>query len=453
MNFKLTLGAISIATALALSGCGSSSSNSKTPTAQTTKGITEVQKKSALTAYANYAITTYTAALKDAKSMKTAIVTFTANPTEGTLKDAKKAWLQARETYGVTEILRLSNGPIDAEEGFAATFGAPEGQLNAWPLNESMIDYTILADGSTKTNGNIIDGTGSFASFTAPDGKMTNLGENGDQKIDITSITTAMLKEFTQKDGDANVATGYHAIEFLLWGQDQDYGSMIADNITHGATTAGERPLSDYTTDANKERRKTYLVATADLIIEDLKLMTDAWDKSTGTYTKAFLGEGSNKIATADALSNIFKGMGTFLKSELAQERMSVAVLNPSEEDEHSCFSDNTHRDIALNYQGFRDVLTTAFLPSMSTAGKSTINAGIKKVDAGVKKIDDLAKDTMHFDYQIVAANGKSQNIVDTKNDMRDLGDLMVTVAKEYGVNISKDDVRDPEESADANQG
>ena len=455
MNIKLTLGAISIVAALALSGCGSSSSSTSgtTPISEI-KDSTEIAtvKKAALTAYADYAINSYAAALSDAEKLKTALTAFTSSPTDSTMTAAKDAWVQSRETYGVTEILRLSEGPIDAEEGFAATFGAPEGQLNAWPLNESLIDSVTLADG-TKTSGNIIDNaTSPLATFTGQDASTVALGENGDQSVDISTINIAMLKDFTAKDGDANVATGYHAIEFLLWGQDQDYSSMVADNITHGATTAGQRPVTDYTTDAGAERRKAYLLATADLIIEDLKLMTAAWDKSTGTYRKAFIGEGAKKIAADTALTNVFKGMGVFLKSELAQERISVAALNPSEEDEHSCFSDNTHRDIALNYKGFHDVLNDVFVPNLTSTTKTKIADGIAKVDAGVKQIDDLAKSKMHFDYQIADAT-QSAKVVATKNYMRDLADLMVVVAKEYGITITKDDVTDGEESADSEQG
>ena len=447
MNIKLTLGAISIATALALTGCGSSSSI--TPISEI-KDATEVAKvkKAALTAYADYAIDSYAAALVDAKKLKTALTAFTSSPTDATMTAAKDAWLQSRETYGVTEILRLSDGPIDAEEGFAATFGAPEGQLNAWPLNESLIDYVTAKDG-TKTTGNIIDNSAAspLASFTSPSNETVALGGT----VDISTINLAMLKDFTAKDGDANVATGYHAIEFLLWGQDQDYNNMVEDTITNGATTAGERPITDYTEDAGKERRKTYLLATADLIIEDLELMTAAWDKSTGTYRKAFIGEGANAIDADTALTNVFKGMGVFLKSELAQERISVAALNPSEEDEHSCFSDNTHRDVVTNYKGFHDVLNDVFVPNLTAAAKTEIAAGITKVDAGVKRIDDLAKSTMHFDYQI-ADDTEYLKVVKTKNDMRKLADLMVLVAKEYGITITTDDVTDSEESADADQ-
>ena len=437
MTFKHTLITLSITASLALSGCGGGGGDT-TPAATFTqvKDLPAAEKeakiKAALNAYADYAIAKYTAAKADADALKSAIDAFTANPDATTLQAAKDAWLASRESYGITEILRLSNGPIDAESGFAATFGAPEGQLNAWPLDENMIDYTKDSTGAT-TSGNIIDSTGSFT----PTG-------TGSTAVDITTITKDVIAGLNENGGDANVATGYHAVEFLLWGQDQDYASFVADNITHGQLVAGERPFTDYTTDINKDRRIAYLKASAALIVDDLQSMIDAW--TTGGYKTALIGEGSNAIAQNDALKDIFAGMGVFLKSELANERIAVAALTPSEEDEHSCFSDNTHRDIDLNYIGFKNILDI-FELDLSSEQKTEITSLETSIDAKVKSIDDTAKSDYHFDYQIVAVNGKLQNIVDTKNEMRDLGDEMITIAAEYGISLSEGDVTDPDET------
>ena len=156
----------------------------------------------------------------------------------------KNAWLTARESYGVTEIHRLSNGPIDAEEGWVAeAYGALEGQLNAWPLDENMIDYTVDENGR-RTTGNIIDTAGSF-----------NPGGEDAQAVDVSSITPEALAALNENGGEANVATGYHAIEFLLWGQDQDYANFSEDSISNGPLTPGQRPLADFTSASGADRR------------------------------------------------------------------------------------------------------------------------------------------------------------------------------------------------------
>ncbi len=455
------LGSIALTTILALGTVGCGSSSSSTPTE---KGITTSQKRAALTTYADIALANYTQAYDDAVALDTAVSKFTTTPTEVTLLSAKTAWITARESYGTTEAYRLSNGPIDSEdEGFMQTWDAPEGQLNAWPLNESMIDYTQVQASASVTGGNIIDGSGNFSGFTHPNGAdEIKLGEDGTGSIDITTINVALLEKFTEVDGDANIATGYHAVEFLLWGQDQDYNNPVNDTITNGADVAGQRPVSDYLAgnDAsgsdNHERRIAFIKAASKLIVDDLAKMKSAWSDTAGSYRKAILGGGTNAITEDIAIKQILIGIGTFIKSELANERMAVSVQDPSEEDEHSCFSDNTHRDVVLNYQGFKNVLKGEYLGKSkgtslyslaSSANKAKIDALLSALDTKVATIDKAAKDGTHFDTQIKVGNANKQNIIDTYRQMRDLGNAMVGIAKDYGIALTTDDVTDPEES------
>lgn len=437
MNSRLILASISIVTVLALNGCNGSSSPEATPiftkVSDQTKEKRDNTIETALTSYADLAIKGYSDALRDAKLLEIAIKAFTANPTEDTLTKAKNAWLVSRESYGPTEIFRLSNGPIDAEKGFSSTFGAPEGQLNAWPLDENMIDYTSDSNGKIAGAKNIIN---TPTKFTPPG--------DGAKEVNTTTITPAVLSALNENGGDANVATGYHAIEFLLWGQDQDYVSFVADNITPGALIAGKRPLTDYTTDENAQRRKDYLNATSTLLVSNLQSVLNAW--TTGGYKDALIGKGTHAIAHNTALKDIFAGMGLFIKSELANERIAVALNLPSEEDEHSCFSDNTHRDIALNYQGFKNALAV-FSPNLSTTLNSSLNTQISLIDNGVKTINDTAKTTRHFDYQIQPNSEDYTNIKNTKNNMRNLGDDIVTVALEYGISLTTTSVTDQGET------
>ena len=160
----------------------------------------------ALSTYATIASVNYADALKDAKALQAALTDFSNKPTKATLQAAKDAWLVSRESYGTTEIFRLSNGPIDAEEGWVAeTYGAVEGELNSWPLDENMIDYTTDAN-NKRTSGNIIDTKGLFT----PGGEDVTA-------VDVSEITPDAISALTTNGGDANVAAGYHAIEFMLW--------------------------------------------------------------------------------------------------------------------------------------------------------------------------------------------------------------------------------------------
>ena len=446
---KKVLVSLSVVTAIAL--CANAASNTEHVNSQKS---TLAKVNPILDAYANIALANYGDTLKDAKSLKTAIDTFAKDPSEENLENTKKAWLKARESYGQTEAFRLSNGPIDAEDGWIAeTYGSLEGQINAWPLDENMIDYTIDAKGE-KTSGNIIDTEGSF-----------NPGGEESTAVDVTNITVDAIASLNENGGDANVASGYHAIEFLLWGQDQDYSNFLKDAITNGALQAGNRPLSDFTSDKNAKRRLAYLQVASEKIINDLELVSSAWEKNVdgtkGLYQAALKnqlkGENASKnIDSKEALKQIIAGLGVFIKSELANERIAVAVLTPSEEDEHSCFSDNTHRDIANNYLGFKNILTATYdgkkygkslLDALDKETKTRIEKQMASIEAKIKSINEVTNTKEHFDYQIRDESPQSKVIVKLKNELRKLGDEMVNVAAANKIKLSTDDVTDPEET------
>lgn len=425
--------------------------------AGTTAIAASVKPVEFLNTYSQIAEEGYALALKDAKALQQAIDAFAKSPNADTLQAAKDAWITSRESYGQTEIFRLSAGPIDAEEGWISdAYGNLESQINAWPLDENLIDYTTDANGK-KTTGNIIDSKGEFTP-----------GGEDPKPVNVDKIDKEVITSLNENGGEANVASGYHAIEFLLWGQDQDYNNFIEDKITHGEMVAGQRPLTDFTTDKLAKRRLDYLVAAAEKLVDDLTTVHGAFSPQVkgdeGLFRAALLGklngkEAQKNIPTEQSLKNIFAGMGMFIKSELANERIAVAVLTPSEEDEHSCFSDNTHRDIAQNFQGFKDVLMGEFhgkkvgpapYDALSDAQRLDVDALIIDIEKRIAAIDELAKTKMHFDYQIHPENEDSvNNIVALKNDLRKLGDKMVDVASAFKVSLNTDDVTDPEENHD----
>ncbi|MCT7569117.1 imelysin family protein [Aliarcobacter butzleri] len=444
---KKVLLSVSVVASLALASYAATNNNE-------VKKVEVAKQASILEAYANIALDNYTNALKDAKNLKVAIDKFAKAPTQENFDAAKKAWLNSRESYGSTEIFRLSNGPIDAEEGWIAdAYGSLEGQINAWPLDENMIDYTVDAEGKL-TSGNIIDTVGKF-----------NPGGEDSKEVDVTKITVDALTDLNENGGEANVSTGYHAIEFLLWGQDQDYANFMDDNVTKGPMTAGQRPLTDFTTDKNSQRRLAYLKASSEKLVKDLETVASAWKKEVkgnqGLYQAALLSKlkGKDKdknIDQKEALKQIIAGMGVFIKSELANERIAVAVLTPSEEDEHSCFSDNTHRDLVKNYEGFKNVLTATYngkkygkslFDAVDKETKERIEKLMSSIEEKIESVDIIAKTEAHFDYQIRPDHEQSKVLIKLKNELRKLGDEMVNVASANGISLSTDDVTDPEET------
>lgn len=244
-----------------------------------------------------------------AVELQKAIQEFVTKPSAETQQAAKKAWLSARENYGQSEAYRFYSGPIDDAKG-------PEGQLNAWPLDEAYIDYV-----KSKPNAGLIN----------------------NRKVVISKKNLTRLNE---RGGEENISAGWHAIEFMLWGQD-----FKADG-------AGERSFEDFVDGKtpNADRRRQYLSVVTEVLMDDLGILVAAWAPGKRNYRQRF------EKGNMESVRKIIVGLGSLSRGELAGERMEVALNSQDQEDEHSCFSDNTHRDIVNNALGMENVWLGRYL-------------------------------------------------------------------------------------------
>lgn len=370
---KLNQLATVVAAATLISACGSDSSSSGTDTS-----IIDVDKVSqVLATNADIAYAAYSDSVTTAELLQTALKTFREDPTETNFVAAKQAWLVSREPYGQTEVYRFRNSPIDSTD-YSSEDG-PEGDINAWPLGEALIDYvqTNNSDFGTDqvgvTANAVVDGDGELAINDGGAIDATYADNNpSDNIIGNTSIdiTADLLANTATADDEHDVIAGYHAIEFLLWGQDLNVSAAATDGTdrglavkAEGATNyaeGGDRPLSDlaegysdadpYDSSNLSERRHKFMEVAVEKLIDDLTTVRDGWEDGA-SYRTSF-----TTISTEDdakqKLAEILTGMGTLSEGELAGERMQIAFSANSQEDEHSCFSDNTHRDIWLNAEG-----------------------------------------------------------------------------------------------------
>jgi putative iron-regulated protein len=276
--------------------------------------------------YADVAHAKFEDALTTAQALDKAVDALIANPSDETLKAARAAWIAARVPYQQTEVYRFGNPIVDDWEG----------KVNAWPLDEGLIDYVDAAYGTESDENSL---------YTANIIANPKIKING-KTLDTTKITPKVLRSLHEAgEIEANVATGYHAIEFLLWGQD-----------LHGTGPgAGERAYTDYDkancTHGNCDRRAQYLKTATDLLVSDLKDMVKAW---------APAGKASKHVEAnaKKGLTAILTGMGSLSYGELAGERMKLGLLLHDPEEEHDCFSDNTYASHLNDAIGIRAAYT-----------------------------------------------------------------------------------------------
>lgn len=409
-----------LAIAVSLAGCGEGKDKAAAPAAPTpvaapapvtapapatpaapaaASQANDAAAKAVVANYANMVFAVFSDAEASAKTLRTAVDTFLANPNDTTLKAARAAWVAARVPYMQSEVFRFGNTLIDDWEG----------QVNAWPLDEGLIDYVA------KDYQHALGNPGATANIIA-----NNEIQVGEDKVDVKEITPEKLASLNELGGsEANVATGYHAIEFLLWGQD-----------LHGnGPGAGERPASDYVegaggTGGHNDRRRAYLKAVTDLLVSDLEQMVANWKPAVADNYRATLEGESGE----NGLRKMLFGMGSLSLGELAGERMKVALEANSGEDEHDCFSDNTHNSHFYNAKGIRNVYlgeytrtdgTTISGPSLSSlvakadpATDATLRADLDATQARMQVLVDRANKGEHFDQLIAAGNTEGNQIV-----------------------------------------
>lgn len=256
--------------------------------------------------YAGIAHDLYARAESVARKHLAAIEAFVKAPTAEGLASARNAWIAARKVYGLTEALRFYGGPIDHPRTGPETF------LNAWPLDEAYIDG--------------VEGR--------PDAGIINDPERFPQ------ISAGLLMAVNERGGEANVCLGWHAVEFLLWGQDKSL------------ETCGQRPHTDFVDGKakNADRRREFLVTVARQIVEHLAALRKTWAEP-GDYRREFLG-----TPTPEATRRILTGLVVLSGFEMAGERLAVAFETRDQEQEHSCFSDTTHNDFEANQLGIMTV-------------------------------------------------------------------------------------------------
>jgi putative iron-regulated protein len=287
-------------------------------------------KRSVVLQYAALAQATYEDALAGARTLAGSIDAFVEAPSADTLTRARQAWIDARVPYTQTEAFRFYDGPIDDVEGL----------INSWPIDENLIDY--------------VDGEPNAGIINRPDR--------------FPTITKALIVSLNEKGGEKNITAGFHGMEFLLWGQDlNDDGP-------------GQRSHLDYVDghQVNASRRRQYLRAAAWLLVENLQTVVEEWAPDrAANYRARFLA-----MPTDEALTCILKGAGILSGAELAGERLTVPYETKEQEDEHSCFSDNTHRDLVFDVLGIENVFLGRYVrPSGERVEGKSLRDLLARVD------------------------------------------------------------------------
>ena len=350
--------------------------------------------------YADIALAGYEDSLTLAVALGKAVDALVAQPSPTTLAAARAAWIAARVPYQQTEAFRFGNPAVDEWEG----------KVNAWPLDEGLIDYVDPLLGGNDENPYAVVNVIANPQITV-----------AGRTLDAAQITPELIQSLHEIDGiEANVATGYHAIEFLLWGQD----------LNGTGPGAGVRPATDFDpancTGGHCDRRIQYLQAATLLLISDLEDAVTMWSE----------GGRARADVTADPQQGLvmaFTGIGSLSYGEQAGQRMKLGLMLHDPEEEHDCFSDNTFNSHFYDGLGMHNVYSGRYVridgsvvegPSLQdvVAGKDPALAAALLADmdattialAGIKA---AAEAGTAYDQMLAPGNAAGEALVQTAID------------------------------------
>ena len=351
--------------------------------------------------------------------LQTAVDRFLAKPTEETLTAAREAWKASRPWYQRTEVFRFGNPVVDAWEG----------RVNAWPLDEGLIDYV-----DRDLYGETSDENALFRANIIANQKI----RVGKDMIDASVITPDLLRSLLGVGGvEANVAIGFHAVEFLLWGQD----------LNGTGPGAGRRPATDFDlaacTNGNCDRRRAYLKSATDLLAADLAEMAASW-KPGGEAR-----EDLKKAGPSEGVSRIVTGIGSLSYGEVAGERMKLGLMLKDPEEEQDCFSDNTHNGPYFDQVGILAVFSGRyeardgtiiegaslkdFLAATDPAAAATVADDMNRTLAALAKIRETGESgAMAYDQMIAEGNAEGNALIQAGIDalVRQTRSLEAAVSK-----------------------
>lgn len=358
-----------------------------------TDPLQSVDQLSMKRSYVAHAFTSYQSAHRELQLLRRAVRALLDKPSAKTLAAARRSWREARPSYLHTEIFRYFDGPIDAP-ALAGSDAGPEPRINAWPLNEAVIDYV---DGNLQA--------GLIQDLSAP-------------------ITEQSIRERNQVSDEADVTAGWHAIEFLLWGQDRS---------TRGP---GDRPFNDFVPGSpTTDRRRTYLFVLLEMLDADLQSQVSAWDpQRPDGYAARFL-----QLDGYEALGRMLTGAATYASTELSSERLSVALDSNSQEDEHSCFSDTSTEDLRAGVDGLRKLFSPEGGNLLGVLSKTGAQPAIELKQALDRARAAVAKMAVPFDRVLnsKADSRERQHAEQAVLSLQKLAQQIAVAGRSAGVLIS----------------
>ena len=254
--------------------------------------------------------------------LQSSIVMLTGQATNENLSLSKKTWLDAHSAYELTTLHRYFAMQLLEEQNSLALMQI-QYQINHWPIIPGYIDYV---------NG-------------YPDsGIVHDINVN----LDVSS-----LREQHGTFDVSEVTLGFHVIEFLLWGDDNDAVPRPADEFDAVLELTPKETESGYSLEQlSNNRRRVFLSIATDTLVKDFQALQSLWLSEEPSIRR-----GIESKSVTEIILILADSMSAMLTEELLLRSLYPMLNGNFAESIQSPYSRSTQNAVSSQLSGLERLL------------------------------------------------------------------------------------------------
>ena len=251
------------------------------------------------------------------------VESFLQQPSAEQLGALRESWLAAHNSYEATVLHRFFADQILDEPQALALFEL-QYQLDHWPILPGYIDYV----GDYPESGIVND-------MTVP-------------------LEAAVMRERHGEFYINEASTGFHVLEFMLWGEHGDGSEQrpYTDYLPATALSPEQQADGLQLSQLSPNRRRAFLALNAALLEEDFQALVNTWSANSVNYRA-----GVDATAAEELLLDLLNAITGMLSDELLVRTLYPMLNGEFEESLPSVFSTTSPATVSAQLAGLETLL------------------------------------------------------------------------------------------------
>ncbi|MDA0687213.1 MAG: hypothetical protein O2948_01105 [Proteobacteria bacterium] len=251
------------------------------------------------------------------------VETFLQEPSEERLNALRDSWLEVHNSYEATAIHRFFADEVLDEQQALILFDL-QYQLDHWPILPGYIDYV----GDYPESGIVND-------MTVP-------------------LETVVLREKHGEFDISEASTGFHVLEFMLWGENGDGSGLRPYSDYLAATTLSAQQRADglQLFELSPNRRRDFLTLNAALLEDDFQALVNAWSANSVNYRARI-----DTTRAEQLLMDLLNAITGMFSDELMVRTLYPMLNGEFDESLPAIYSDSSPATVSAQLAGLENLL------------------------------------------------------------------------------------------------